>query len=124
MSAFKAVIIVLGLVDLRGTRWGFRMSRQIHACFLVLALCITSAWTTYASSSRKSRLTPVTVDVFNDAGVASPVLKGAELEAERIFDASLKDNRQVPPKKVTQRFICDIGYSQKKCDQQMSILRK
>jgi hypothetical protein len=31
---------------------------------------------------------------------------------------------QVPPKKVTQRFVCDIGYSQEKCDQQMSILRK
>jgi len=31
---------------------------------------------------------------------------------------------QVPPKNVTQRFICDIGYSQEKCDQQMSILRK
>ena len=66
----------------------------------------------------------MTVDVFNDAGVAGPVLKSAELEAERIFDPALKDNRQVPPKKVTQRFICDIGYSQEKCDQQMSILRK
>ena len=64
------------------------MSRQIHACFVVLALCTTYAGTTYASSSSKSGLTPVTVDVFNDAGVAGPVLKSAELEAERIFEAA------------------------------------
>jgi hypothetical protein len=30
----------------------------------------------------------VAVDVFNDAGVVSPVLKSAELEAERIFEAA------------------------------------
>ncbi len=30
----------------------------------------------------------MTVEVFNDAGVASPVLKIAEVEAERIFDAA------------------------------------
>ena len=38
--------------------------------------------------------------------------------------AQLKENLQLPPKKVTQRFICDIGYSQEKCDQQISTLRK
>lgn len=59
------------------------MSRHSRACLIVLALC-----TTYASSSSKSLLipVPVTVDVFNDAGVASPVLKSAEVEAERIFE--------------------------------------
>jgi hypothetical protein len=58
------------------------MSRQIQACLIVLALC------TYASSSSKSLLTPVTVDIYNDVGIASPLLKSAEVEAERIFDAA------------------------------------
>ena len=63
------------------------MSRQIHAYFIVVALCTAYASSTYASSGTKSLLT-VTVDVFNDAGVASPVLNSAELEAKRIFDAA------------------------------------
>jgi hypothetical protein len=59
------------------------MTSQIPAYFIVLALC-----TSYALSDGKSLLPPVTVDVFNDAGVASPVLKSAELEAGRIFDVA------------------------------------
>ena len=59
------------------------MSRHSQACLIVLAL-----YTTYVSSSSKSLLTAVTVDVFNDAGVASPVLKSAEVEAQRIFEAA------------------------------------
>ena len=71
------------MVDLRGTRGGFRMSKHGPACLIVLALC-----TTFASSRSKSLLTPVTVDVFNDAGVAVPVLKSAELETERILESA------------------------------------
>jgi hypothetical protein len=59
------------------------MPRKIEACLIVLTF-----FTTYASSSSESLLTPITVDVFNDAGVPSPVLKSAELEAERIFNAA------------------------------------
>ena len=59
------------------------MPRQIQFYLIVLALC-----TTYASSSSKTLLTPITVDVFNDAGVDSPVLKNAEVEIERIFDTA------------------------------------
>jgi hypothetical protein len=59
------------------------MSRNGQVCLIVLTVC-----TTYASSSGRSLLAPVTVDVFNDARVASPVLKNAELEAKRIFDAA------------------------------------
>ena len=64
------------------------MLRRIPACLTVLALCTIHASTSYASSSSTSLLTPVTVEVFNDAGVARPVLKSAELEAERIFEAA------------------------------------
>lgn len=56
------------------------MPRHIQAYLIVIALCAT-----YALSSSKSSLTAVTVDVFNDAEVDSPVLKNAEVEVERIF---------------------------------------
>lgn len=56
------------------------MPRHLQAYLIVIALCAT-----YALSSSKSSLTAVTVDVFNDAEVDSPVLKNAEVEVERIF---------------------------------------
>ena len=55
---------------------------------MVLALCTFYVSTADGSSSSQSLLTPVRVDVFNDAGVLSPVLTSAEVEVERIFDAA------------------------------------
>jgi len=59
------------------------MSRHNQAWLIVLALC-----TACASADNKPLPISVTVDVFNDAGVAMAVLKSAELEAERIFEAA------------------------------------
>jgi hypothetical protein len=59
------------------------MSKYRQAWLIVIPLLCT----TYARSGSKL-LTPVTIDVFNDAGVASPVVTSAETEAERIFDAA------------------------------------
>jgi hypothetical protein len=60
----------------------FRISRHSQACLIILALCPI-----YASSSDLS-FTPVTIDVFNDAGASGPVLQSAELEAQRIFESA------------------------------------
>jgi hypothetical protein len=58
------------------------MSRHSQACLVIFALCATYA------SSRDLSFTPVTIYLFNDDGVSGPVLKSAELEAQRIFEAA------------------------------------
>ncbi len=64
------------------------MARCAQACCIFLAL-----FTSYASGSRQSSVVVVTVDIFNDAGVASSVLRNSELEAGRIFRAAHIDIR-------------------------------
>jgi hypothetical protein len=54
-------------------------------------------------------LASVTVEVFNDAGIASPILKSAELEASRIFDAAHVQIRWTNCTMAQDRSAADAG---------------